>query len=158
MDALVLAYGFSGNESKLLEAVCKKMSVRLRHAVPEEHALPIGQLCGLSRPYSPRGQVRDLNKVPGCAPGFRPAAALSEKLPPLSAAHMGVRQTLLPAIPGRMLVMAHFTDMQLDAFLLAIREASVGTSALKAVVTDINSKWSGYKLYTELVKEREGMG
>ena len=58
------------------------------------------------------------------------------------------------ALPGPMLVFAHFRDRQLDMFLSELRTARLGRDALKAVLTPANAQWDAAALYAELAKER----
>ena len=58
------------------------------------------------------------------------------------------------ALPGPMLVFAHFRDRQLDMFLSELRTARLGRDALKAVLTPTNAQWSAAALYAELVREK----
>ncbi len=60
-------------------------------------------------------------------------------------------------VPGRMVVLAHLTDRQLDAFLSAMNTARAGT-CLKAVLTEQNAAWTGPELYAELARERDALG
>ena len=59
-------------------------------------------------------------------------------------------------IPGRMLVLAGFTERQMDAFLSALRTARAGSS-LKAVLTEHNAGWTGPELYAALAQEHRRM-
>ena len=58
------------------------------------------------------------------------------------------------ALPGKMLVFAHFRDMQLDMFLSELRTARLGRDALKAMLTPTNAQWSPAALYAELSREK----
>lgn len=56
-----------------------------------------------------------------------------------------------------MLVMAHLTNGQLDAFLQGLRRKKIPPVSLKAVLTPVNSTWDSRKLREELLREREAM-
>lgn len=56
--------------------------------------------------------------------------------------------------PGEMLVLCHTSERQLEGFLSGLRTVRVGISAVKAVLTDTNARWTGPQLYAELCKER----
>ena len=58
------------------------------------------------------------------------------------------------ALPGPMLVFAHFRDRQLDMFLSELRTARLGRDALKVALTPTNAKWDAAALYAELVREK----
>ena len=58
------------------------------------------------------------------------------------------------ALPGPMLVFAHFRDRQLDMFLSELQTARLGRSALKAMLTPTNAQWSPAALYAELSREK----
>ena len=58
------------------------------------------------------------------------------------------------ALPGPMLVFAHFREKQLDMFLSELQTARLGRDALKAVLTPTNAQWDAAALYAELSRER----
>ena len=58
------------------------------------------------------------------------------------------------ALPGPMLVFAHFREKQLDMFLSELRTARLGKDALKAVLTPTNAQWDAAALYAELAREK----
>ena len=58
------------------------------------------------------------------------------------------------ALPGPMLVFAHFREKQLDMFLSELRTARLGLGALKAVLTPTNAQWDAAALYAELAREK----
>ena len=58
------------------------------------------------------------------------------------------------ALPGPMLVFAHFREKQLDMFLSELRTARLGLGALKAVLTPTNAQWDAASLYAELAREK----
>ncbi len=57
---------------------------------------------------------------------------------------------------GEMLVMANFSQQQLDTFLSQLR-AALPPVALKAVLTDTNAGWNSLELHDELVREHAAM-
>ena len=62
-----------------------------------------------------------------------------------------------PAIPEELLIMKNFSSRRIDELLMNLRRAGVPRIALKAIVTESNSGWTLYELYTELKKEYEAM-
>lgn len=60
-------------------------------------------------------------------------------------------------LEGQMLVFAHFSDTQLQAYLQAMRAAKLPPVALKAVLTEENRGWSVCELHEELQKEHEAL-
>ncbi len=56
-----------------------------------------------------------------------------------------------------MLVMAHLTNGQLDAFLQGFRRKKIPPVSLKAVLTPSNSAWDSRTLREELLRDREAM-
>lgn len=63
----------------------------------------------------------------------------------------------VPVIPEEVLVMNNFTSSQIDTLLYGLRKAGVPRIALKAVITEANSKWTFYQLYEELKEEHAAM-
>ncbi len=63
----------------------------------------------------------------------------------------------LPVIPEEILVLKQFSSGRLDELLLSLRRAGVPRIALKAVLTEHNSKWTFYHLYEELSAEHSAM-
>ena len=61
------------------------------------------------------------------------------------------------AFDEEMLVMAHFPQALVQAFLQGLRRAGVRPGALKAVLTPTNAQWDSLALYTELCREREAI-
>lgn len=59
--------------------------------------------------------------------------------------------------PELMLVMAHFSDAQLSAFLQALRASKLPSIALKAVLTEHNAGWNSLELHDELLAEHAAM-
>lgn len=66
-------------------------------------------------------------------------------------------QNPIPQIPEEILVMKNFTDRRIDELLLNLRKAGVPKIALKAVITEQNSRWTFYQLYEEIKKEHLAM-
>ena len=62
-----------------------------------------------------------------------------------------------PVIEEEMLVMKDFTGVRMDQLLMGLRKAGVPKIALKAVVTESNSKWTFEQLYREIKDEHEKM-
>ena len=62
-----------------------------------------------------------------------------------------------PAVEEEILVMKNFSNKRIDELLMNLRRSGVSKIALKAVITDTNSKWSFYELYQELKKEHDTM-
>lgn len=67
------------------------------------------------------------------------------------------KQESIPLIPEEILVMKNFTGHRIDALLLNLRKAGVPKIALKAVITEQNSRWTFYQLYEEIKKEHLAM-
>lgn len=63
---------------------------------------------------------------------------------------------ILP-VKEEMLVMKNFTSSRVDELLANLRKAGVPRIALKAVVTEQNSRWTFFELYEELQKEHAAM-
>ena len=59
--------------------------------------------------------------------------------------------------PGLMLVMAHFSDAQLSAFLQALRASKLPPVPLKAVLTEENKGWNSLELHEALLAEHTAM-
>ena len=79
-------------------------------------------------------------------PGFEARAGVAD----------GTAETL-PVIPEEVLVMKNFTSSRIDALLYGLRKAGVPKIALKAIITESNSKWTFYQLYEELKEEHAAM-
>lgn len=62
-----------------------------------------------------------------------------------------------PMVEEEILVMKNFSSRKIDELLMNLRRSGVSKIALKAVITDTNSKWNFYELYQELKKEHETM-
>ncbi|MBS6645619.1 MAG: DUF3783 domain-containing protein [Clostridiaceae bacterium] len=63
----------------------------------------------------------------------------------------------LPAIKEEVLVLKNFTSQDIDVLLQHIKKAGLPRIALKAVLTESNSKWTFYQLYQEIKEEHEVM-
>ena len=59
--------------------------------------------------------------------------------------------------PGLMLVMAHFSDAHLSAFLQALRASKLPPVPLKAVLTEENKGWNSLELHEALLAEHTAM-
>ena len=62
-----------------------------------------------------------------------------------------------PEVEEEILVMKNFSNRRIDELLIGLKRSGVSKIALKAVITDTNSKWKFYDLYQELKKEHETM-
>ena len=62
-----------------------------------------------------------------------------------------------PVVEEEVLIMKNFSSRRIDELLMNLKRSGVSKIALKAVITDTNSKWSFYELYQELKKEYETM-
>ncbi|MBT9775235.1 DUF3783 domain-containing protein [Clostridium sp. MCC353] len=63
----------------------------------------------------------------------------------------------LPVIKEEVLVLKNFTGQDIDVLLQHIKKAGLTRIALKAVLTESNSKWTFYQLYQEIKEEHEVM-
>lgn len=63
----------------------------------------------------------------------------------------------IPTIEEEVLVLKNFTSRDIDVLLQQIRKAGLPKIALKAVLTESNSKWTFYRLYQEIKEEHEVM-
>ena len=105
-----------------------RMGVRIKNIGPEQVNQTVGYLAGL--------------------PGFEEQVD--------SVAEDGTAK-VLPVIPEEVLVMKNFTSSRIDALLFGLRKAGVPKIALKAIITESNSKWTFYQLYEELKEEHAAM-
>lgn len=62
-----------------------------------------------------------------------------------------------PFIEDEILVMKNFNSRRIDELLMNLRKAGVPKIALKAIITEQNSKWTFYQLYEELKEEHAAM-
>lgn len=58
------------------------------------------------------------------------------------------------AIKEELLVLCGFSDEKLDELLEKLKNAGVPGTVLKAVVTEVNARWTVYELYGHLLEER----
>ena len=65
--------------------------------------------------------------------------------------------SVLPALPGEMLVICHMLSDQLDALLGGMRAEGIPQIPLKAVLTPSNVAWNSWQLRDELAREHEKM-
>ena len=63
----------------------------------------------------------------------------------------------LPVIKEEVLILKNFTGQDIDVLLQHIKKAGLPRIALKAVLTESNSKWTFYQLYQEIKEEHEVM-
>lgn len=63
----------------------------------------------------------------------------------------------LLTIDEEVLVLKNFTGQDIDVLLQNIRKTGLPKIALKAVLTESNSKWTFYQLYQEIKQEHEMM-
>lgn len=61
-------------------------------------------------------------------------------------------------VTGEMLVFVGMDDDALDEFLTVCKLEGVAPTSCKAILTPHNARWSGEKLYAELVREHQAMG
>lgn len=128
MREMVLYYN-PGNAPKaaLMKSVLVRMGIRIKNVSKEQTGETIGNLLGIEK------GADSLKEKPGERP--------NEKLD--------------GSIEEQMLVLHQFTERRLDQLLLELRKAGVPKIELKAIVTEQNSRWTLYRLYEELKKERE---
>ncbi len=134
-----------------LKGVLVRMGVRIKNISPEQTGQTIGYLAGLAG-FKETDSPEAENEVPENA-GTDAAVCFGQAAGAQSAARN------LPArhIPCEILVMHNFTSRRIDELLLNLRRAGVPRIALKAVVTEHNSRWTFYHLYEEIKKEHEAM-
>ena len=65
----------------------------------------------------------------------------------------GTHASFAGSLGGRMMVFCLFDD-QVDELLPALRQAGIGPSCYKAVLTKYNQEWDGLHLFSELERER----
>lgn len=80
-----------------------------------------------------------------------PLAALSGQMEPTG--HMPENAVFT----DEMLLLVHFTNSLLDAFLQGFRRHKIVPVELKAIYTPHNAAWNSIQLREELLKEREAM-
>ena len=153
MKELVLCYTPSpAPHVAKLKSVLVRMGVRIKNISPEQVNQTVGYLAGLPGFEECANQVAELHKVEksGKAEKFGEAekSGEAEKLDEVEK---------LPVIPEEVLVMKNFTSRRIDELLLGLRKAGVPKIALKAIITEQNSKWTFYQLYEELREEYQAM-
>ena len=122
------------------------MGIRIKNITPEQTGELVGTLAGM----------------PGFAEGeelWKQAIAQKEskELAENEGDQNTADQSSIPQIPEEILVMKNFTGRRIDELLLNLRKAGVPKIALKAVVTEQNSRWTFYQLYEEIKKEHLAM-
>lgn len=110
-----------------LKGVLVRMGIRIRVVTPEQTGETVGGLLGFSG-WSADGEA-------GKEQGENQPGPITEEV----------------------LVMHNFTSRRMDELFLNLRRAGVPRIALKAVVTETNSRWSFFKLYEEIRQEHETM-
>lgn len=127
-----------------LKGVLVRLGVRIKNISPEQTGQQIGYLAGLPG-FEETKQTESVDpEATDCAGQAAGAQAVGP-------------QTGAPSIPCEVLVMHNFTSRRIDELLLNLRKAGVPRIALKAVVTEHNSRWTFYHLYEEIKKEHEAM-
>ena len=129
-----------------LKGVLVRMGIRIKNITPEQTGELVGTLAGM----------------PGFAEGeelWKQAIAQKEskKLAENEGDQNTADQSSIPQIPEEILVMKNFTGRRIDELLLNLRKAGVPKIALKAVITEQNSRWTFYQLYEEIKKEHLAM-
>lgn len=131
-----------------LKGVLVRMGIRIKNIAPEQIGELVGTLAGM----------------PGFAEGeelWKQAMAQKESQEADEGAGQADSDTTdqesIPQIPEEILVMKNFTGRRIDELLLNLRKAGVPKIALKAVVTEQNSRWTFCQLYEEIKKEHLAM-
>ena len=129
-----------------LKGVLVRMGIRIKNITPEQTGELVGTLAGM----------------PGFAEGeelWKQAIAQKEskELAENEGDQNTADQSSIPQIPEEILVMKNFTGRRIDELLLNLRKAGVPKIALKAVITEQNSRWTFYQLYEEIKKEHLAM-
>lgn len=136
-----------------LKGVLVRMGIRIKNITPEQTRELVGTLAGM--PGYAEGE--ELWKK---AVSQKESQELAEKVED-SGGQANLTDTagqkLLPQIPEEVLVMKNFTGRRIDELLLNLRKAGVPKIALKAVITEQNSRWTFYQLYEEIKKEHLAM-
>ena len=149
MKELVLYYNPSPSPHVAkLKSVLVRMGVRIKNIGPEQVNQTVGYLAGLPGFEAQAGVVAKVAETEVAAVG----AASAER----AGVADGTAETL-PVIPEEVLVMKNFTSSRIDALLYGLRKAGVPKIALKAIITESNSKWTFYQLYEELKEEHAAM-
>lgn len=131
-----------------LKGVLVRMGIRIKNITPEQTGELVGTLAGM----------------PGFAEGkelWKQVMAQKESQEADEGAGRADSDTTdresISKIPEEILVMKNFTGRRIDELLLNLRKAGVPKIALKAVVTEQNSRWTFYQLYEEIKKEHLAM-
>lgn len=153
MKELVLYYTPSpASHVAKLKSVLVRMGVRIKNISPEQVNQTVGYLAGLP----------GFEECANQAAEFCEAEKLGKAEKSGETERSGEAGTLdkaakLPVIPEEVLVMKNFTSRRIDELLLGLRKAGVPKIALKAIITEQNSKWTFYQLYEELREEHQAM-
>ena len=153
MKELVLYYTPSpASHVAKLKSVLVRMGVRIKNISSEQVNQTVGYLAGLPGFEECANQAAELHEVEksGKAEKFGEAEKSGE-------AGTLDKAAKLPVIPEEVLVMKNFTSRRIDELLLGLRKAGVPKIALKAIITEQNSKWTFYQLYEELREEHQAM-
>jgi len=134
-----------------LKGVLVRMGVRIRNIGPEQTGQTVGYLAGMPG--------FEETKVPELAEGQEtPELAEGQEKPELAEGQgQPEKQNQFAAPADEMLVMKNFTSRRIDELLINLRKAGVPKIALKAIITEENSKWTFYRLYEELKEEHAAM-
>ena len=153
MKELVLYYTPSpASHVAKLKSVLVRMGVRIKNISSEQVNQTVGYLAGLP----------GFEECANQAAEFCEAEKLGKAEKSGETERSGEAGTLdkaakLPVIPEEVLVMKNFTSRRIDELLLGLRKAGVPKIALKAIITEQNSKWTFYQLYEELREEHQAM-
>lgn len=136
-----------------LKGVLVRMGIRIKNIAPEQTGELVGTLAGMLG----FAEGEELWKK---AVSQKESQELAEKVE-MSSGQADLADTadqnLIFQIPEEILVMKNFTGRRIDELLLNLRKAGVPKIALKAVVTEQNSRWTFYQLYEEIQKEHLAM-
>ncbi len=138
-----------------LKGVLVRMGVRIKNITPDQTGQTVGRLVGLERK-----EVPDPADTPGeeYAAASESTAASESGTASASGTGSGAASAdLAEVITEQVLVMYNFSSRRIDELLLGMRRAGVPRIALKAVVTEENSRWTFRRLYAELKKEHEAL-
>lgn len=135
-----------------LKGVLVRMGIRIKNITPEQTGELVGTLAGM--PGFAEGE--ELWKQAITQKESRELAEKAEDTSEQKSFDM-TDQDSIPQIPEEILVMKNFTGRRIDELLLNLRKAGVPKIALKAVITEQNSRWTFYQLYEEIKKEHLAM-
>lgn len=129
-----------------LKGVLVRMGIRIKNITPEQTGELVGTLAGMPG-FAEREEL------------WKQAIAQKEskELAENEGDQNTADQSSIPQIPEEILVMKNFTGRRIDELLLNLRKAGVPKIALKAVITEQNSRWTFYQLYEEIKKEHLAM-